>query len=116
MKHDLDLMQALLEEAATSSSERLSTDIIPANKEHEPLVHEHIGALLDHDLLQGKRSDHPDEPHAVQGITEKGHGLLQAIKTESVREKIHKESARLGEDVSVHIAIDVAKAFLAGML
>ena len=116
MKHDLDLMQALLEEAAKSSSRRLSTDITPANKEHEPLVHEHIGALLAHDLLKGKLGNHPEEPHTVHGITENGHGFLQAIKNESVRKKIQKESARLGEDISVHIALDVAKAFLVGML
>ena len=33
-----------------------------------------------------------------------------------VRKKIHERSVELGEEVSLNIAIDIAKAFLAGLL
>ncbi len=114
MKHDPELIRHILDHVARREGDTDSSQI-PTPAAHSPAaVHEHVALLIEHNLLEGQAGG-ADKPHAVRAVTSEGHALLRALRDKGVQEKIKHAGTHLGEDVTLHVILDIAKAFLVGL-
>ncbi len=114
MRHDPDLIRHILEHAARHADNTQPVEI-PAPATHSPaaVVH-HVALLVEHKLLEGHAGG-DGKPHVVRALTAEGHDLLRALRDKGVQEKLRHAGAHLGEGVTIHIILDIAKAFLLGL-
>lgn len=114
MKYDFDLIHGLLERAADLSAGGPAGDVLHSRGTQSPDVHEHVELLLKHKLLEGEAALKRDGRHVVNGLTHEGRALLTAIRNPSVKEKLHVTAEKLGEDMTMHVVMDIANFFLTG--
>ena len=108
MKHDPELIRHILDHVAhRASGPELSAIPSPDGHSAESVAH-HAALLKEHNLLEGTT-------HAVHGLTEKGHALRRALHDKEVMARIKHAGEHLGEDATIHIVLDIAKAFLLGL-
>ncbi len=114
MKHDPDLIRHILEHAASHTALGKPVQIpAPATHAHEA-VDQHVALLIKHNLLDGHVAE-PGKPHGVHALTAEGHNLLRALQYKGVQEKLRHAGAHLGEGVTIHVILDIAKVFLLGL-
>ncbi len=114
MRHDPELIRHILEHVAGRASDAQPVEI-PTPAAHSPaIVSRHVALLIEHKLLDGHVGG-AGKPHGVRALTAKGHDLLRALCDKGVQAKLKHVGAHLGEDVTIHIILDIAKAFLLGL-
>ena len=111
MKHDPELIRHILEHAAHRTEDTAATEIPVPDTHSRTAMARHIALLIEHKLLEGHVGG-PGRPHIVRALTSEGHDLLRALGDKGVREKIRHVATHLGEDVTIHIILDIARAFL----
>ncbi len=114
MKHDPDMIRHILEHAAKHASPGRPVQI-PVPTSHAPeVVDNHVALLIEHKLIEGHAAE-PGKPHGVHALTAEGHHLLLALRDKGVQEKLKHAGAHLGEGVTIHVILDIAKVFLLGL-
>jgi len=108
MQIDPELITHVLNHVAGQAEPVSARDIWEVPGHTRDSVHKHVGILIEHELLQGAA-------HAVHGLTEKGHALRLALCDKNVQAKLRHASAHLGEAVTIHVLLDIAKAFMIGL-
>ncbi len=113
MKHDPDLIRHILEHAASHAAPDKPVEN-PAPATHAPeAVDHHVALLIEHKLIDGHAAEQ-GKPHGVRTLTAEGHDLLRALRDKGVQEKLRHAGAHLGEGVTIHVILDIAKVFLLG--
>lgn len=108
MTHDPDLIRHILNHVAGRAGPVSAADIPVATGHSGDTIRKHIGMLIEHGLLHGTAP-------VVRGLTDKGHALRRALHDEGVRARIKHVGEHLGEAVTIHVILDIAKAFLLGL-
>jgi hypothetical protein len=118
MKHNLKLIQQILEQAATDPSTVKTADIKSKNMSHHPkaVVRGHIGLLIEKKLLDASKALRKESDHIIHGLTQEGHDFLIAIKNRSVKNRIRETEKKLGKEVSLEVIIEIIKDFAIGLI
>ncbi len=118
MKYHLKLVQQILEQAATAPSAVKTADIKSKNLAHRPkaVVRGHIDLLMEKKLLYASKALRKESDHIIRGLTQEGHGFLEAIKNRSVKKKIRDLEKKLGKEVTLEIVIEIVKDFALGQI
>jgi hypothetical protein len=118
MKHNLKLIQQILEQAATDPLTVKTADIKSKNLAHHPkaVVRGHIDLLIEKKLLDASKSLRKESDHIIHGLTQEGHGFFEAIKNRSVKKKIRETEKKLGKEVTLEVVIEIVKDFAIGLI
>jgi hypothetical protein len=118
MKHNLKLIQQILEQAAESPSPIKTTDIKSKNTSHhsKAVVRGHINLLIEKKLLYASKTLRKESGHIIHGLAQEGHGFLAAIKNVSVKNKIKDAEKKLGKEVTLEAVIEIVKDFALGLI
>ena len=108
MQHDPELIRHVLNHVAGQSDSVATTDIPTVPGHSGDTIQKHVGLLIEHGLLHGTS-------HVIHGLTDKGHALRLALHDKGVQAKIKHVGMHTGEAVTIHVLLDIAKAFLIGL-
>jgi hypothetical protein len=118
MKHNLKLIQQILEQSAADTLTAKTADMKSKNIAHHPkaVVRGHIDLLIEKKLLDAGKALHKESDHIIHDLTQEGHDFLIAIKNRSVKNRIRETEKKLGKEVSLEVIIEIVKDFAIGLI
>ncbi|KMQ50329.1 hypothetical protein CHISP_2798 [Chitinispirillum alkaliphilum] len=116
MKHDLDLIHAILEHAQNQTRPSSTQNIGVLREKDSRTADDHISLLLEKKLINASKEIDCTGTRVIHGITEEGSEFLRAIKSDSVRKKVKDAEKEMGEKMTFEVVYGIAKDFLSGLL
>jgi hypothetical protein len=112
MKRNMNLIRHILTYIEDQpAGEPIQTMMVPEDID-SPTLGEHIELLIDQGLIEGDVLDVSTPIFMIHRLTWDGHDFIQAIKNDSVWNKIMNKTKELGGSMTLEIAKELGKKYL----
>jgi hypothetical protein len=114
MTRNLEIVRAILKELESQEGMEFVQHFTIENATNEEIVY-HLKLMIQKGLIEGEIHGDPRQGWypLIRGMTWEGHDFLNATKSETVWEKIRAKAAEVGSDLTIEIAKELGKRYLA---